>query len=53
MRRSYFKKILEESPEYRADELLKRVHFYHLNDYISQEVSIYQTVSYEQFRVGY
>ncbi|MFQ6897596.1 MAG: UvrD-helicase domain-containing protein, partial [Turicibacter sp.] len=36
--------------EYRADELLKRVHFYHLNDYISQEVSIYQTVSYEQFR---
>ena len=45
-----FQKILEESPEYRADELLKRVHFYHLNDYISQEVSIYQTVSYEQFR---
>ena len=41
---------MEESPEYRADELLKRVHFYHLNDYISQEVSIYQTVSYEQFR---
>ena len=45
-----FQKILEESLEYRADELLKRVHFYHLNDYISQEVSIYQTVSYEQFR---
>ena len=45
-----FQKILEESPEYRADELLKRVYFYHLNDYISQEVSIYQTVSYEQFR---
>lgn len=45
-----FQKILEESPEYRADELLKRVHFYHLNDYISQEVSIYRTVSYEQFR---
>ena len=45
-----FQKILEESPEYRAYELLKRVHFYHLNDYISQEVSIYQTVSYEQFR---
>ena len=45
-----FQKILEESPEYRADELLKRVHFYHLNDHISQEVSIYQTVSYEQFR---
>ena len=45
-----FQKILEESPEYRADELLKRVHFYQLNDYISQEVSIYQTVSYEQFR---
>ncbi|MGN9120305.1 UvrD-helicase domain-containing protein [Turicibacter bilis] len=45
-----FQKILEESPEYRADELLKRVHFYHLNDYISQEVLIYQTVSYEQFR---
>lgn len=45
-----FQKILEESPEYRADELLKRVHFCHLNDYISQEVSIYQTVNYEQFR---
>ena len=45
-----FQKIIEESPEYRGDELLRRVQFHHLNDFISQEVSSYQTVSYEEFR---
>ena len=45
-----FQKIIEESPEYKGDELLKRVQFYHLNDFISQQVANYQVVNYEEFR---
>ncbi len=46
-----FQKIIEESPEYRGDELLRRVQFYHLNDFISQEVSSYQILFHKRFQV--
>ena len=45
-----FQKIIQESPEYKGEEIGRRVQFYHLNDYLSQEVSSYQTVSFEAFR---
>ncbi|WP_235070341.1 UvrD-helicase domain-containing protein [Turicibacter sp. TJ11] len=45
-----FQKIIQESPEYKGEEIGRRVQFYHLNDYLSQEVSSYQTVSFEVFR---
>lgn len=45
-----FQKIIQESPEYKGEEISKRVQFYHLNDYISQEVLSYQTISFETFR---
>lgn len=45
-----FHKIIEQSPEYRADDLVRRVHFHPLNDYMSSAVKQYAVLTYEQFR---
>ncbi len=45
-----FHKIIEQSPEYRADDLIRRVNFHPLNEYMSATINQYNVVTYEQFR---
>lgn len=46
-----FKKIVEDSDEVKADDILKRVQFLHYNHFVSTEVRAYQMMTYEAFRL--
>jgi len=44
-----FHKIVTESPEYKLEELAPRIQFQHFNQFVSNEVSEFQIISYQEF----
>ena len=44
-----FHKIVSESVEYKLEELMPRIQFHHFNEFVANEVNLFQVVNYAEF----